>query len=106
MSALIDALPGRRSPFRQRIARPTVSRAEAMRHLPTALTSRELELLEYLPTRLSNGEIAEKWFVSVNTVKTHMAHLYRKLGAKDRRAAIVRARELGLLTDDSLNLII
>lgn len=103
VSALIHALPGPRSRFRQRIARPTVSRAEAMRHLPTALTSRELELLEYLPTRLSNGEIAEKWFVSVNTVKTHMAHLYRKLDAKDRRAAIVKAQELGLLREDSVN---
>ena len=61
------------------------------------LTARELELLAYLPSRLTNSELAARCFVSVNTVKTHMAHIYRKLDASGRDAAIARARELGLL---------
>ena len=65
--------------------------------LPDPLTDRELEILSYLPTRFTNGELAERCFVSVNTIKTHMAHIYRKLDATDRDAAIDRARVLGLL---------
>ncbi len=61
------------------------------------LTVRELELLAYLPSRLTNAELAARCFVSVNTVKTHMAHIYRKLEVSGRDAAIARARELGLL---------
>lgn len=70
--------------------------------LTEPLTARELELLAYLPSRLTNAELAERCFVSLNTVKTHMAHIYRKLGASGRDAAIVRARELGLLDRSDL----
>ena len=69
----------------------------SMEGLAEPLTARELELLAYLPSRLTNAELAARCFVSLNTVKTHMAHIYRKLGAPGRDAAIVRARELGLL---------
>ncbi len=65
--------------------------------LPDPLTDRELEILLYLPSRLTNGELAERCYVSVNTIKTHMAHIYRKLEAANRNEAIVRARQLGLL---------
>jgi len=65
--------------------------------LPDPLTDRELEILSYLPSRLTNGELAERCYVSVNTIKTHMAHIYRKLDAANRNEAIVRARQLGLL---------
>ena len=61
------------------------------------LTDRELEVLSYLPSRLTNAELAERCFVSVNTIKTHMAHIYQKLGVPNRSEAITRARELGLL---------
>jgi LuxR family maltose regulon positive regulatory protein len=61
------------------------------------LTYRERELLAYLPTRLTNPEIAKRLYVSINTVKTHMAHIYRKLGATSRDTAIERAREMGLI---------
>ncbi|KQX06933.1 MULTISPECIES: LuxR C-terminal-related transcriptional regulator [unclassified Leifsonia] len=61
------------------------------------LTERELEVLRYLPDRTTNAEIAELCFVTVNTLKTHMAHIYRKLGVTGRSAAIEQARELGLL---------
>jgi LuxR family maltose regulon positive regulatory protein len=67
--------------------------------LPTALplSERELEVLQYLPTMLTAGEIAENLTISVNTVKAHMRSIYRKLGAGRRRGAVVAARQLGLL---------
>ena len=65
--------------------------------LADPLTDRELEILSYLPSRFTNTELAEQCYVSVNTIKTHMAHIYRKLEAANRNEAIIRARELGLL---------
>jgi LuxR family maltose regulon positive regulatory protein len=61
------------------------------------LTDRELALLRFLPTELSQREIAAELYVSVNTVKTHARGLYRKLGVGGRKPAVHRARELGLL---------
>jgi LuxR family transcriptional regulator, maltose regulon positive regulatory protein len=61
------------------------------------LTDREMEVLSYLPSRSTNIELAERCFVSVNTIKTHMAHIYRKLEVPNRNGAIIRAREIGLL---------
>ncbi|HWS57787.1 MAG TPA: LuxR C-terminal-related transcriptional regulator, partial [Actinotalea sp.] len=61
------------------------------------LTAREHKILRYLATNLSNGEIAEAEFISLNTTKTHVAHIYRKLGVSNRRAAVRRAAELGFL---------
>ena len=62
------------------------------------LSDRELAVLRFLPTMMSNAEIASEMFVSVNTVKTHLKHVYRKLDVADRRDAIRRARELHLLS--------
>jgi LuxR family maltose regulon positive regulatory protein len=61
------------------------------------LTDRELAVLRFLPTMMSNTEIASEMFVSVNTVKTHLKHVYRKLDVADRRDAVRRGRELRLL---------
>ena len=61
------------------------------------LTERELTVLRYLQSVLSNEEIASKLFVSPNTVKTHVRNIYRKLGVGRRREAVRRARELHLL---------
>ena len=61
------------------------------------LTDRELTVLRFLPTMMSNTEIASEMFVSVNTVKTHLKHVYRKLDVTDRRDAVRRGRELRLL---------
>jgi LuxR family transcriptional regulator, maltose regulon positive regulatory protein len=61
------------------------------------LTDRELVVLRLLPTQLSQGEIADELYVSVNTVRTHIQGIYRKLGAASRREAIDTAREHGLL---------
>jgi LuxR family maltose regulon positive regulatory protein len=65
--------------------------------LPEPLSEREAAVLRFLPTMMSNGEIAAELFVSVNTVKTHLKSIYRKLDVPDRREAIRRARDLGLL---------
>ena len=62
-----------------------------------ALTDRELTILRYLASTLSNTEIAAELFLSINTVKTHQRTIYRKLNVGDRRAAVHRARELGLI---------
>jgi len=61
------------------------------------LTDGESRVLRYLPTNLSKREIAEELYVSVHTIKTHMKHIYAKLDAHDRREAVRRAREGGLL---------
>ena len=61
------------------------------------LTDRELAVLRYLPSMLSNVEIATSLCLSVNTVKTHVRHIYRKLDATRRREAVRRARELHLI---------
>jgi len=61
------------------------------------LTDRELAVLRLLPGRLSQRQIAAELFVSLNTVKTHSRGIFRKLAARDRRHAVQRARELGLL---------
>lgn len=73
-------------------------RAARGRALPTgALTDRELAVLRLLPTRLTQQEIAQELYVSVNTVRTHIQGIYRKLGVASRQEAITHARELGLL---------
>jgi LuxR family maltose regulon positive regulatory protein len=61
------------------------------------LSETEIRVLRYLPTNLSAPEIASELYVSPNTVKTHMHHLYAKLGTHRRGEAVARARALGLL---------
>lgn len=62
------------------------------------LTPRELEILELMAAGLSNKEIAERAFVSENTVKTHASRVLDKLGAARRTQAIQRAKELRLIS--------
>jgi LuxR family maltose regulon positive regulatory protein len=61
------------------------------------LTDRELQVLTLLTTDLSLREIGDQLYVSRNTAKTHVAHVYKKLGVPDRNAAIARARQLDLI---------
>jgi LuxR family maltose regulon positive regulatory protein len=65
--------------------------------LPSSLTTAELRILLYLPTHLSFREIAQRTFVSANTVKTQANAVYRKLDVRSRSEAVSRARTLGLL---------
>jgi LuxR family maltose regulon positive regulatory protein len=65
------------------------------------LSEREETLLRYLPTTLSNREIAAELFVTTNTVKTHLRNIYRKLDVAHRREAVQRARDLRLLSATS-----
>jgi LuxR family maltose regulon positive regulatory protein len=60
-------------------------------------SNRERAVLRYLPSRLSNAEIAAQLRISINTVKTHLKHIYRKLGVEGRRDAIIAAERLHLL---------
>ena len=61
------------------------------------ITKRELEILELIAQGLSNREIAEKLFVSENTVKTHSSRLFDKLSAKRRTQAVQLGKEMGLI---------
>jgi DNA-binding CsgD family transcriptional regulator len=62
-----------------------------------SITPRELEILELVAAGLSNREIAEKLFVSENTVKTHCSRAFDKLGAKRRTQAVQLGKEFGLI---------
>lgn len=61
------------------------------------ITKRELEILELIAHGMSNREIAEKLFVSENTVKTHSSRLFEKLSAKRRTQAVQIGKEMGLI---------
>jgi len=61
------------------------------------ITARELEILTLIARGFSNREIATQLFVSENTVKTHCARAFDKLGAARRTQAVQRGKELGLL---------
>ncbi len=65
--------------------------------LVTELTRRERAVLTQLATHLTYAEIARALFVSVNTVKTHVAHVYAKLGVSRRSDAVERAAALGIV---------
>lgn len=62
-----------------------------------SLTERERSVLAYLPTYMKSTDIADDLFLSVNTVKSHLQAIYRKLGVSSRPHAVRRAREAGLL---------
>jgi LuxR family maltose regulon positive regulatory protein len=62
-----------------------------------ALSDSEIRVLRYLPTNLTAAQIAGELYVSHNTVRTHMRHLYEKLGTHTRADTVARARALGLL---------
>jgi LuxR family maltose regulon positive regulatory protein len=65
--------------------------------LSDALSERELQVLRLLDSELSGPQIARELFVSHNTLRSHTKHIFTKLAVTSRRAAVVRARELGLI---------
>ena len=74
-------------------------RPEGDRWGPSSLTTAELRVLRYLPTHLTMAEIAERLYVSRNTVKTQAIAIYRKLGTASRSGAVEIARDAGLFDD-------
>jgi LuxR family transcriptional regulator, maltose regulon positive regulatory protein len=78
---------------RKRAPSVAVTRAELLE----PLSGREQSVLRFLPTMMSNAEIAGELFVTSNTVKTHLKSIYRKLAVSRRRDAVERARALELL---------
>jgi len=84
-------------PLANRNALTLRTRAAAQERLVEPLTERELAVLGHLPSRTRNQEIAAALYISVNTLKSHLRNIYRKLEVADRDEAVRRAAELGLL---------
>ncbi|MGYP002719513222 len=84
-----------RAARRERALSPQVANvlAERVMRPEEALSEREIELLQALQTGASNREIAERLFISQATVKTHLIHIYSKLGVDNRTAAVDTARQ-------------
>jgi DNA-binding NarL/FixJ family response regulator len=80
-----------------------VASVEPTRHAAAfdSLTDRESEVLVLAARGLSNVEIAEELGVSIQTIKTHLKHVYMKIGARDRVQAVIAAYEHGLVTRNS-----
>jgi LuxR family maltose regulon positive regulatory protein len=111
LAGLLGLLVARRplSPYHQRVraacggaargapAEAPMEPREPPERLVEPLSGRELEVLDRLRRQWLNKEIAEDLCVSTETVKTHTANIYAKLGVGDRRRAVRRAAELGLL---------
>lgn len=77
------------------ISKPELSPDKQLEIL--GISKREYEILQLMAEGLSNQEIAERSFVSVNTVKTHVSNLLLKLDAKRRTQAVLKAREMQLV---------
>ena len=78
-----------------RATQPFALNEERLKDL--GITRRELEILELIAKGMSNREIADKLFVSENTVKTHSSRLFDKLSAKRRTQAVQIGKEMGLI---------
>ncbi len=76
------------------IATPILSNSDAATKL--GISKRELEVLQLISEGLSNQEIADRLFLSLNTVKTHSSNLFLKLDVKRRTQAIQKAKDLGI----------
>jgi LuxR family maltose regulon positive regulatory protein len=82
---------------RRRVGRSRLPASPVSHPLIEPLSERELEVLRLFGTELSGPEIASELVVALSTVRTHTKSIYRKLGVKNRRAAVIRAAELGLV---------
>lgn len=94
----------------ERLVQPTLATSILQQvaneaHRPLAadvgLTDRQRDVLRLVAAGRSNPEIAHELHVSLNTVKTHVVHVLRRLGVTDRTQAAVRAAQLGILDDPS-----
>jgi DNA-binding CsgD family transcriptional regulator len=91
---LLRALHVAPGPYVQFLVRTAESTLHEAGSGVAGLSERELEVVRYLPTSLSSGEIAARLYISLNTLKTHLRTIYRKLGVHGRREAVERARDL------------
>lgn len=80
-----------------------LQRALAYRRSKTTLTPREIEILQMLPTGRTYTELANGFFISESTLKSHLQSIYRKLTARNRLEAINEARRLGILPPNDPN---
>jgi LuxR family maltose regulon positive regulatory protein len=87
----------RNTPLAAALREPSTPRRDGPPRLVEPLSAKELDVLAYLPSHLSTHEMARQLFVSVNTVRTHVKAIYRKLDVSSRSAAVQRAAALGLL---------
>ena len=76
---------------------PAAPRDEAPVLVVEPLTERELEVLTHVSSMMNTAEVASEMYISVNTVKTHLRNIYRKLAAAHRNEAVRRARQLQLI---------
>jgi DNA-binding NarL/FixJ family response regulator len=82
----------------QRLMTRVQAPAAAPTRTPDSLTDRELEVLRLVASGATNRESARQLFISEATVKTHLLHVYGKLGVRDRAAAVAEAYKRGLLS--------
>lgn len=75
----------------------TVALTRRLTQPRTSLSARELEILEAVATGHTNKEIAQELFISQATVKTHLVHIFDKLGVDNRTSAVAKAREQQLI---------
>ncbi len=99
---LLDLARSEMPPTRRRLLDELIAMVPSEPDVPggdagLALTDRERELLTFLPTRMTNEEIADHLGISVNTIKSHARALYRKLDVPNRREAVRRAEQAGLI---------
>lgn len=90
-------LTRRKSPAAQGTANSELFTVDEERQAELGITPRELEILRLIAAGLSNREIAEKLFVSENTVKTHSSRVFDKLGARRRTQAVQIGKEARLI---------
>ncbi len=100
--AHVDVLPAYVTTLQAAFDQPKPEPAEdatgpASQLLVEPLTDRELDVLRLIAQGLTNQQIADRLFISVNTVKTHAKHIYEKLNVRNRAQATTRAAEMGLL---------
>ena len=79
-----------------RISKPVAKKADSF--LPDPLSPREIEILRLVATGASNKEIAESLVISEGTVKNHLSSILSKLSVRDRMQAVLKAKELGIIT--------
>jgi LuxR family maltose regulon positive regulatory protein len=98
LKKLLTAFKKETEPAAPDMSAPPESPSSAIdQPLVEPLTNRELDVLELLVQRLQNKEIAEKLFVSNQTVKTHLKNIYQKLNVPNRRKAVAYAYRLGII---------